>query len=76
MGSHYLWKPPRTLRTACRNLAAIYPELTTGDCSACANGRLCAIYERIERGQAGAAEAACLNTSCSLEPITLTKIGA
>jgi len=76
MGSHYLWKPPRTLRMACRDLAAIHPELTTGDCNACANGRLCAIYEQIERDQAGAAETACLNRSRPFKPIALAKIGA
>jgi hypothetical protein len=59
MGSRYLWRPPRTLRMACRDSAATQPELAGRDCDACANGKLCAIYDRIERDRSAATEAAC-----------------
>ena len=66
MGSRYLWKPPRTLRAACRDIAATHPELTAGDCDACANGKLCAIYDGIECGRPWAAVPALFETSPSL----------
>jgi hypothetical protein len=59
MGSAYLSKPPRTLRAACRDVAATNPELIVGHCETCANGALCALYDGIERDRPGAAEMAC-----------------
>jgi hypothetical protein len=49
MASEYLLKAPRTLREACRNIGAAYPELIMSDCAACPHGELCAISEQIER---------------------------
>jgi hypothetical protein len=48
MGSQYLMKPPRTLREACKEVAAIDPDFVAGNCEHCVNCELCAIYERIE----------------------------
>ena len=49
MGSRYLLKPLRTLREACRDIRATYPESITWDCAACANGEFCAISEEIKQ---------------------------
>lgn len=68
MGSRYLWDPPRTLRVACRDIAAAHPELVAGDCAACANGKLCAAYDRIERRPAAA------EVARSKTPSTLTAL--
>ncbi len=59
MGSAYLSKPPRTLRAACRDVAATNPEFTEGRCETCANDALCVFYDRIERRRTGATEIAC-----------------
>lgn len=75
MGSRYLWEPPRTLRAACRDIAATHPELTAGDCDACANGKLCAIYDRIECGRPRAAGAARFESSPSLTTMRGAKTG-
>jgi hypothetical protein len=64
-----------TLRVACRDIATTHPELMAGDCAACANGKLCAIYERIERDRAGTAEAARFETSSSLTTMPGAKTG-
>jgi hypothetical protein len=50
MGSQYLMKPPRTLREACKEVAAIDPQFAAGDCEHCINYELCTIYQRIESG--------------------------
>jgi hypothetical protein len=50
MGSQYLTRPPRTLREACREMAATNAEFIDGDCERCINSKLCAFYERIEHG--------------------------
>ena len=51
MGSQYLWKPRRTLQRACRDIARTNPGFKAGDCDACANGKLCAIYDDVEEDQ-------------------------
>ena len=59
MGSQYLMKPPRTLREACKEVAATDPDFVAGDCEHCINDELCAIYQRIEGGLSEAAAASC-----------------
>jgi hypothetical protein len=46
----YLLKHLRTLREACRDIAAAHPELTAPACDLCAHGQLCAIDEQTENG--------------------------
>jgi len=59
MGSEYLTKPPRTLREACKQIAATDPDFVVRDCECCVNSELCATYERIETGPTEAAAAGC-----------------
>jgi len=59
MGSDYLTRPPRTLREACKQIAATDPEFVAGDCECCVNSELCAMYERIEPGLTEPAAAGC-----------------
>jgi len=47
--SEYLLKPIRTLRQACRDLAAAQPVSTAIDCDSCGNRELCNISEQLER---------------------------
>jgi hypothetical protein len=53
MASEYLLKPLRTLRKACGDTGAAYPNLITGECDKCPHGELCAIPEQIERDRRG-----------------------
>lgn len=41
--SPHLLKPLRTLRQACSDIAATYPELIPPDCEACAGAESCAV---------------------------------
>jgi hypothetical protein len=50
VANHYLSKPLRTLREACRDITAAHPELSSRDCDGCGHRQLCAIYEQIDRG--------------------------
>jgi hypothetical protein len=58
MGSEYLMRPPRSLREACKEVAASDPEFVA-DCELCVNRGLCAIYERIENGLSETVAAGC-----------------
>lgn len=49
VGSRYLLKPLRTLREACAEIRSAHPELMAEGCAGCPHGRLCEIYERLER---------------------------
>ena len=50
MASGYLTKHLRTLREACRDIAAAHPELAAPTCDLCAHGQLCAIDEQTGNG--------------------------
>jgi hypothetical protein len=50
VASGYLLKHLRTLREACRDIAAAHPELAALTCDACAHRQLCAIDEQTENG--------------------------
>jgi hypothetical protein len=73
MGSQYLWKPRRTLRMACRDIAGTNSGFRAGDCDACPNRKLCAIYDGVEEDQTTEATKA---GSCERsDPITASLMG-
>jgi hypothetical protein len=74
VASGYLLKHLRTLREACRDIAAAHPELAAPTCDLCAHGRLCVIDEQTENGVTGNAVRHRVNAALASGPCKIDRV--